>query len=197
VCDGCYIKIKLAKVAEREAVPHLLGTSSPLANKLPKNMQNRSTNSNVTEEQFDDDLKKAIELSLKESQQQMSFEEFIAAPSNIDTRKKTQEEEEEEAQIAAAIAASLADLKISSAKNPHYTSAILSNETTKIDMENVELFSNLMERIRATGNNVANDPEIHRLYTQIGTLQPKLVRELDEVSKKHGKKKTLLKMIWR
>ena len=52
-------------------------------------------------------------------------------------------------------------------------------------MENVELFSTLIERIHARGGDISNDPQINKLYTQIGALQPKLVKTLADVISKH------------
>lgn len=61
------------------------------------------------------------------------------------------------------------------------------NEIARVDMENIELFSTLIERIYGRGGDISNDPQINKLYTQIGALQPKLVKTLGDVTWKHRK----------
>lgn len=189
VCDGCYIKLKLAKVADKDTVPHLLATPSSISSSLTPNYTPSLKKENadntrqqppttVTDDQFEEDLKKAIELSKKESEQRKKFEEFITAPPVV--KQKTIEEEEEEAAIAAAIAASLEDMKKPT------TAVFNKDDISPVDMENIELFSTLMQRVRSSGNDVSGDTQINKLYVQIGTLQPKLVKTLNETSKKHG-----------
>lgn len=186
VCDGCYIKVKLSKVADKDIIPNLLGTTASISSSLTPaytpSIKNRTvvaaetitttTANHVTDDQFEDDLKKAIEMSLKESEKPVYYKESIT--------KKTVEEEEEE-NLAAAIAASLQDLQVS------HTSLEYKNDAlSSLDMENIQLFSMLMQRIHSNGGDVSGDKDINKLYTQIGTLQPKLVKTLDETSQKHG-----------
>ncbi|KAI9483163.1 MAG: hypothetical protein EXX96DRAFT_478520 [Benjaminiella poitrasii] len=200
VCDGCYIKVKLAKVAVKDTVSQLLGTpttasisSSLTPNYTPsiKNNKtsslNNTTNSNqgtTTENKFEDDIKKAIELSLKESERQqkrVSFYDDQLHSSSSETRKsdnkQKSQEEEEEANIAAAIAASLEDMKIQH-QSQH-------DDLSSIEMENIRLFSTLMQNVHSSGKDVSRGSEINELYFQIGTLQPKLIKSLDEASRKH------------
>lgn len=247
VCDGCYIKVKLAKVADKEAVPHLLGTPASISSSLTPNytpsIKNKAqtttttatssnTNNNnssgaANDDQFENDIKKAIELSLKESQQQQQLASFYNSeqkeePAADNARRKTVGEQEEEANLAAAIAASLQDMKLSAAspakKEQKYRKLTRSelqairihnagelyipkpnrselqqsipkhnsNELSPSDMENIQLFSTLMQRVQSAANDVSGDPQINQLYTQIGTLQPKLVRSLNETRQKHG-----------
>ncbi|CAO3640647.1 unnamed protein product [Mucor fragilis] len=210
VCDGCYIKVKLAKVADRDAVPHLLGTPASISSSLTptytpsiKNKAQTTTTTTTTsntnnnnssaanDDQFEDDIKKAIELSLKESQQQQKLASFYSSnhkeePAAVNTKTNTAGEEEEEANLAAAIAASLQDMKLAATSTarddyPKYNS----NELSPIDMENIQLFSTLMQRVQSAANDVSGDTQINQLYTQIGTLQPKLVRTLNDTSRKH------------
>lgn len=200
--------MKLAKVADKDVVPHLLGTPASISSSLTptytpsiKNKALTTTtttttsnannnNGTVNDEQFEDDIKKAIEMSLKESQQQQKLASFYGSERKEETAitspvKKSVEEEEEDANIAAAIAASLQDMKISATKNVQYPK-YNSNELSSIDMENIQLFSTLMQRVQSAANDVSGDTQINKLYTQIGTLQPKLVKTLDETSRKHG-----------
>lgn len=59
-----------------------------------------------------------------------------------------------------------------------------SNDLSSVEKENILLFSTLMDRVYATGGDVSNDTQINKLYTQIGALQPKLVKSLDETIRK-------------
>jgi growth factor-regulated tyrosine kinase substrate len=54
-------------------------------------------------------------------------------------------------------------------------------------MENIQLFSTLMHRIQSIGGDVSGDQQVNQLYTEIGSLQPKLVTTLNEACQKHGK----------
>jgi growth factor-regulated tyrosine kinase substrate len=69
----------------------------------------------------------------------------------------------------------------------HHASAPPNYDLSPTEMENIQLFSTLMEHVHARGGNVANDPQINKLYTQIGSLQPKLLRSLDDTIQKHRK----------
>ncbi|KAI8341596.1 hypothetical protein EDC96DRAFT_522557 [Choanephora cucurbitarum] len=185
VCDGCYIKVKLSKVADKEAVPHLLKTpasvSSSLAPTYTPSVKSKQVNDPIiitqdesnAEDTFEDDIKKAIELSLKENQVVQKAEPVV--------QRKTAEEEEkeEEAALAAAIAASLQDMEAQiPRRNP--------NELSEADMENIRLFSTLMQHVYSSGNGISGHDEVSTLYTQIGALQPKLIKSLDEASRKHA-----------
>lgn len=142
-----------------------------------------TTTATPTDDQFEDDLKRAIEISLKESEQQKKLSNYYVKKEPAIVSKKTKEEEEEEANLAAAIAASLKDLESSSSV---VQTAYNINELSSIDMENIQLFSTLIHRVHAMGGDISGDTQINKLYTKIGALQPKLVKTLDETSQKHG-----------
>jgi growth factor-regulated tyrosine kinase substrate len=190
-------------VADKDAVPHLLGTppsiSSSLAPTFTPSIKNKSvaeTNINTStttatatangnDDQFEDDLKKAIEMSLKESEQQSKISNYFTKKDDV---KKSTEEEEEDANLAAAIAASLKDMNSTlSYSQSNANTRYNNNELSPIDMENIQLFSTLMQRVRSLGGDISGDTQINKLYTQIGALQPKLVKTLDETCQKHGK----------
>lgn len=60
-------------------------------------------------------------------------------------------------------------------------------ELSNTEMDNIELFATLMERMSATAvNNIGTDEQINQLYTQIATLQPKLVKNLDDAIQRHS-----------
>ncbi|SAM07555.1 hypothetical protein [Absidia glauca] len=219
VCDGCYIKLKLAKVAKKDAVPSTFGSSAkPIPAFLQQYSDTTEPTTNVstshptsatpsqpahqaTDDGFDDDLKKAIELSLKEEEARKNSYGVGYTPSRQihEERSPRQEQqpkepapEEEDPDLAAAIAASLRDMEISSASNSvsHYKqqSQITTrnrDELSPVEKENIQLFSTLMERVQAASGDISKDLQINKLYTQIGTLQPKLVKNLDETNRKH------------
>ncbi|KAG0744705.1 hypothetical protein G6F57_008081 [Rhizopus arrhizus] len=180
VCDGCYIKVKSEKA----------GASKPPVSTPPQQPSNAKTSTITTatmsttanDEEEDDDLKKAIELSLKEAQHQKNnygpgFVQSSPAPKEQETAV------EDDPDLAAAIAASLKDLEISSRDQTINNNQ---NDLSSVDMENILLFSTLMDRIAATTGDITSDPQVNQLYTQIGTLQPKLVKSLDETLRKRN-----------
>ncbi|OBZ85373.1 Vacuolar protein sorting-associated protein 27 [Choanephora cucurbitarum] len=173
VCDGCYIKLKLEKASVQTATPKPAAIPPP------------STNQTEDSDHFDDDMKRAIELSLKEAEQSKnSYGAGYVAPKEPEPQRETApaNDEEDDADLAAAIAASLRDLEI--AQQP--TKKTNTNELSSVEMENILLFSTLMDRVYASGGDVSNDTQINQLYTQIGTLQPKLVKNLNETIQKRN-----------
>lgn len=185
VCDGCYIKLKLEKLS---------GATPPVP--LPKTTTSTTTataSSNTGNgEEFDDDIKKAIELSLKEAEQQKTGygNGYVAPPPQRAPVAATVVEpvvEEDDADLAAAIEASLRDIEISKKQEYHHSQEqVNKNELTPVEMENILLFSTLMDRVYASGGDISNDRQINQLYTQIGSLQPKLVSNLDEIIRKRN-----------
>ncbi|KAL1933920.1 hypothetical protein VTP01DRAFT_8010 [Rhizomucor pusillus] len=202
VCDGCYIKLKLAKAARKDGLPPL-PTFATNATSSPQKTTESNVSASVTQSQqaddtFDEDMKRAIEESLKEAERQKSGYGAGYTPSSAQQNRSTpdtqrqQQDEEDDPDLAAAIAASLRDMQISSSSqarpyNEEWTTPVPTNpdEISRIEMENIELFSTLIERIHARGGDVSHDSQINKLYTQIGALQPKLVKTLDEVNNKH------------
>lgn len=180
VCDGCHIKLKLDKAAI---------TASTSTSSVKKSIPVAAPEPSQTDD-FDDDMKKAIELSLKEAEQQKnSFGAGYVAPTQTYTAPPAQAQEsvEDDPDLAAAIAASLRDLEIS--KQHHESAAVQQvrkNDLSPVEMENILLFSTLMDRIYATGGDASNDSQITQLYTQIGALQPKLIKNLDETIQKRN-----------
>ena len=246
VCYGCYIKLKLSRVAKKDGplplypgappqsaaaqaapssarTPTILNHSQPATTKTTANNNN---NINDDDTQFEEDLKKALELSKIDAEQTSGYGGYNSpSPYNKVESNKTAEweqtpslvnnnqqqhsegpEDEEDPELAAAIAASLKDMEdaqkstfeyytnqkaptITTTKNTptSATTGVKGDELTPVEMENIELFSLLMHRINDSGNTIGNDNQINRLYTQIGTLQPKLVKNLDEASQRYRK----------
>ncbi|KAI9478401.1 MAG: hypothetical protein EXX96DRAFT_570748 [Benjaminiella poitrasii] len=185
VCDGCYIKLKLDKATlnVNKPMPAVPASASTTINQT-------ATTTNGADD-FDDDIKKAIELSLKEAEQQKNS--YGAGYVANQTNNNKQESIEDDPDLAAAIAASLHDLEISKqhqrevvSQTPVLVQQVHQNDLSSVEMENILLFSTLMDRVYSTGENVSNDTQINQLYTQIGALQPKLVKSLDETIHKRN-----------
>jgi growth factor-regulated tyrosine kinase substrate len=196
VCDGCYMKNKLAKIEKKEAnttsfPPFMKGDPYPKREAEP--IPSKSTV--ATEEEMDDDLKKAIELSLKEAEKNKSaYGAGYAPPQKVEKKVSPPpsvqpQDDQDDPDLAAAIAASLQDMQIAQnqASQSHSYRGPTSDDLSTVEMENILLFSTLIDRIRASSGEVGSDPQINALYTQIGAIQPKLVKSLDETNRKHHK----------
>ncbi|KAI8384873.1 uncharacterized protein BYT42DRAFT_612540 [Radiomyces spectabilis] len=194
VCDGCYIKLKLARVAKKESLQAAYSSGSSPTPAPSQTIPSAAKKSTEPEDAFDDDLKKAIELSLKEEEQRKNRYGAGYAPpqSSVSQRPASptpKAMEEEDPDLAAAIAASLRDMQISAPSAPsnyEQRSYVPPNDDlSMVETENIQLFSILMERLHASGGDVFRDPQINQLYEQIGALQPKLFKSLDDTNRKH------------
>ncbi|KAI9311954.1 hypothetical protein BX666DRAFT_1991275 [Dichotomocladium elegans] len=209
VCDGCYIKLKLSKVAKKDTLPPFPTASQP--RQSSREQPSRSTQqgaSSQNDDDLDEDMKKAIELSLKEAEQFKSGYGAGYTPSkppqstasaqvgSNQTVSKTApavtaaNEEEDDPELAAAIAASLREMQIASPakQSNRWNESIVHHnpdDISRTEMENIELFSTLIARIHARGGDISNDPQISNLYSQIGALQPKLVKTLQAAVQRH------------
>lgn len=70
VCDGCYIKLKLAKASKKEGLPPLPNTFGSPSSVKPATQSTPAPPAPADD--FDEDMKKAIEMSLKEEEQRKS-----------------------------------------------------------------------------------------------------------------------------
>ncbi len=162
---------------------------------------------------FDQDLKKALEMSLEEVQGQ-SRQGYVPQ-SQIQSQRNEQtthasskrpkpREEDEDPELAAAIAASIKDMEqqkkkhaaalkqqSTAASNQQISSQSISPkndyELTAVEAENINLFSTLVDRLQnqAPGT-ILREPQIQELYESIGALRPKLARTYGETMSKHG-----------
>ncbi|KAI7877477.1 ubiquitin binding protein [Lichtheimia hyalospora FSU 10163] len=203
VCYGCYVKLKLSRVGRKEPI------LPPQLEAIPKNasrQDQKATSTSVVvseseDKQFEEDLKRAIELSKAEVEQHYA-PSTTTAVNDTDLGSTTQhemngikeEEEREDPELAAAIAASLRDMEDAQKIELEYynqqsnSRRTNTEELSNTEMENIELFAALMERMNATAvNNIGTDEQINQLYTQIATLQPKLVKNLDDAIQRHNR----------
>lgn len=197
VDDGCYAKITSRGYKEPDRTP-----TYPHKHRSTSSMQPRNAR---VDDGFDEDLKKALAMSLEEATGQPRG----AAPptSNVNktndaTVAKQMEEEDED--LKAAISASLADMEEQKQKhsaalkeqtsNPAASSstsnfALPKNdyELTPVEAENINLFSTLVDRLQTQPpGTILREPQIQELYDSIGALRPKLARTYGETMSKHG-----------
>ncbi|KAJ3212477.1 Vacuolar protein-sorting-associated protein 27 [Clydaea vesicula] len=183
VCDGCFYK--------KEAGTIGLRTTNSSKN---YNLQN----SNLEE---DLDLKRAIEASLKESGENIgksSNSNKMKLPPPPQHKKKV-ETFEEDAEFEAAIQASLLESAKEKEKSRNINNSrnefnkpvevtLNPDEITEVELENMNLFSNLIERLDADPNPnlILMDPQIQSMFAQMSSLSPKLEKNLYLTTEKYN-----------
>lgn len=162
---------------------------------------------------FDDDLKKALKMSLEEvkshsgsgyvPQAQLLVQRQSAVTNGAPEASKSREEEEDP-ELKAAIAASIKDMEeqkkkhaaslkkqASSSVSPADSGFVVRKndyELTPVEAENINLFSTLVDRLQhQPPGTVLREPQIQELYESIGSLRPKLARSYGETMSKHGR----------
>ncbi len=213
VDDGCYIKLTKSGGpchdggGDIERLNALRSIYSP-STKSPPAMQPRSAR---VDDGFDEDLKKALAMSLEEVQSHsrgyVQSASNGAAPSQSKVNGNSSPaivEEEEDEDLRAAIAASIADMEEQKRKHAaalkeqtHSSSSAAPSsfvlpkndyELTPMEAENISLFSTLVDRLQTQApGTILREPQIQELYDSIGQLRPKLARTYGETMSKHGK----------
>ncbi|KAH7040358.1 uncharacterized protein B0I36DRAFT_310520 [Microdochium trichocladiopsis] len=210
VDDGCYAKLtdKSGKGGGSHTDRSSAVSSFPHKNRSSASMQPRNAR---VDDAFDEDLKKALAMSLEEVQ---THSKGYVAPSdnkpsasqyktNGVSSPAAQQADEEDADLKAAIAASLADmeeqkqrhaaaLKQQTESGPstsgpsHFVLPKNDYELSPVEAENINLFSTLVDRLQTQPpGTILREPQIQELYDSIGTLRPKLARTYGETMSKH------------
>jgi growth factor-regulated tyrosine kinase substrate len=203
VDDGCYAKLT-GKGYKELGPPQDRTPTYPHKNRSTSAMQPRSARA---DDSFDEDLKKALAMSLEEVK---SHSRGVAEPTPNGSKPvgdpaAAQQAEEEDADLKAAIAASLADMEeqkqkhsealkqqtsynpVSSSGPSNFTLPKNEYELTPVEAENINLFSTLVDRLQTQPpGTILREPQIQELYDSIGSLRPKLARTYGETMSKHG-----------
>ena len=209
VDDGCYAKLtdrpKGGPLPERSLAK---GNASIIRQR--GSMQPRDPR---VDEGFDDDLKRALQMSLEEvkghsdagyvSQGELQSQQKPPTVNGVN-KSSAHPDEEEDPDLKAAIAASIKEMEEQKKKHAANLKKQASNNTataasevirpnnkyelTPVEAENINLFSTLVDRLQhQPPGTILREPQIQELYDSIGSLRPKLARSYGETMSKHGK----------
>ncbi|MCJ1387613.1 Vacuolar protein-sorting-associated protein 27 [Xylographa bjoerkii] len=210
VDDGCYTKLTDRARSGSSIGDRPLSISKPYPITKPRStMQPRDAR---IDDGFDDDLKRALEMSLEEvkghsgngyiPQSQLQSQKRGPPTTNGASKPSKAQDTDDDAELKAAIALSLQDMeeqkkKHAKALKEQASSSSASNrvravmpksdyELTPVEAENINLFSTLVDRLQhqAPGT-ILREPQIQELYESIGALRPKLARTYGETMSKH------------
>lgn len=205
VDDGCYAKLTEKPRAGSVSLDRSGSRVYP-SSRYRSSMQPRDAR---VDDGFDDDLKRALEMSLEEvkshsggyvPQSQIQSQRKTSVVAN-GTSKSKHQENDEDAELKAAIDASLRDMEeqkkkhakalkeqASSSSNTAVPVRKSEYELTPVEAENINLFSTLVDRLQhQPPGTILREPQIQELYESIGALRPKLARTYGETMSKHGK----------
>ncbi|KAI1826728.1 ubiquitin binding protein [Xylaria intraflava] len=207
VDDGCYARLTDKSSKGAAAVNAISPTVSSFPHKYRSTSAMLPRNARV-DDAFDEDLKKALAMSLEEVQSHSrgyvppTDNKPSATQSNKKSSTPRADAEEEDEDLKAAIAASLADMEeqkqqhaaalkqqTNGSANVSPTNFILPKndyELSPVEAENINLFSTLVDRLQTQPpGTILREPQIQELYDSIGTLRPKLARTYGETMSKH------------
>ncbi|KAI9835888.1 MAG: hypothetical protein M1819_001786 [Sarea resinae] len=209
VDDGCHAKLmdknRSDSIPAERSARQLSWSGRPRTSMQPRDAR--------IEESYDDDLKRALEMSLEEVKGHsgagyvphsgLQASRDTNTSSGIPKAEAVKEEEEEDAELKAAIAASLQDMEEQKKKHAatlKQQSAVSANskdrsnivlqkndyDLTPVEAENINLFATLVDRLQSQPpGTILREPQIQELYESIGALRPKLARTYGETMSKH------------
>ncbi|KAL6247235.1 Vacuolar protein-sorting-associated protein 27 [Rhinocladiella similis] len=192
VDDGCYDKLTKKP-----------GGSDRRVSFAPKPSAMQPRSARVEASSFDEDLKRALEMSLEEAKG-ISSSGYVPQSQDKKEPPKTNgaaAEEEDDPDLRAAMALSLkeaeeqakkhaASIKKSAADGATSTQPFImpknDYELSIVEAENINLFSTLVDRLQhQPPGTILREPQIQELYESIGKLRPKLARTLGETMSKN------------
>lgn len=189
-------------------VLHAIRSPKPQAPRRLSNSAMQPRNPRV-EQDDDEDLKKALEMSLEDmkgrgsgyvSNQQPVKKVEVAPAQNPAPAPAPMEDEDDE--LKAAIAASLRDMEVQKARSswstptgpstdasrPNLPVTRPDHELSPAEAENISLFATLVDRLQTQPpGTILREPQIQELYEGIGALRPKLARTFGETMSKYGR----------
>lgn len=199
VDDGCYDKL-----TKKGGAGSIGGSGNERRVSFapkPSTMQPRSAR--IESSSFDEDLKKALEMSLEEAKGISSSGYVPQSGSKPEPAKSNgvSNEEEDDPDLKAALALSLkeaeeqakkhaASMKQSATDGASSTQPFVmpknDYELSLVEAENINLFSTLVDRLQhQPPGTILREPQIQELYESIGKLRPKLARTLGETMSKN------------
>ena len=204
VDDGCYAKLT-SKSFQAPNTSNRSAIKSPIRSPTTSRMEPRGGRA---ESDFDEDLKRALEMSLEESKNQKSHGYVPQASASKETQKSrsksTENTEEEDPDLKAAIEASLRDMEEQKRQHTEALKHSTSPDTTShprtatvlprkdyelsaVEAENINLLATLVDRLQhQPPGTILREPQIQELYESIGALRPKLARTYGETMSKYG-----------
>jgi len=209
VDDGCYTKLT-SKSRESPLPERSLAKGNASIIRHRTSMQPRDAR---VDEGFDDDLKRALQMSLDEvkghsgagyvPQSQLQAQQKWSS-ANGPSKAAKSPEEDEDPDLKTAIAASIKEMEEQKKKHALNLKKQASNNTanaksevvmpnnrydlTPVEAENINLFSTLVDRLQhQPPGTILREPQIQELYDGIGALRPKLARSYGETMSKHGR----------
>ncbi|KAF3492321.1 vacuolar protein sorting-associated protein 27 [Arthroderma uncinatum] len=203
VDDGCYAKLTSKPTNAAARSFHTSANPPPISSNKPR-MEPRSA---YAENDFDEDLKRALQMSLEDAKGQHSTgyvpqtKPSYSAPKVQVSAPKNDEEEDPD--LKAAIEASLRDMEeqkrkhTAALKNSTSSDRAVTSKTatitpkkdyelTPVEAENINLLATLVDRLQhQPPGTILREPQIQELYESIGALRPKLARTYGETMSKY------------